>query len=91
LWENVGENFVSKIVRPISRSKIASIFSLLPYPEISSQRQYIEQALKNELNTHFSEKGLFCEGILLSEVRPVSANNPAPVSPNPSLNSADST
>ena len=27
LWESIGENFVSKVVRPISRSKIASVGS----------------------------------------------------------------
>jgi regulator of protease activity HflC (stomatin/prohibitin superfamily) len=82
LWENVGEDFVSKIVRPVSRSKISNIFSLLSAADISSQRAQIENALKNELNTHFSQKGLLCEGVLLSEVRVVSSeqNHTHPIS-----------
>jgi len=69
LWENVGENFVSKIVRPVSRSKISNTFLGLSLDEIKHQRQQIENMLRNELNTHFSNMSLICEGVLLSEIR----------------------
>lgn len=68
LWENVGENFVSKIVRPVSRSKISNIFLSYTYEQIITQRQQIEHQLKHELNTHFADKGLLCENVLLSEI-----------------------
>lgn len=69
LWENIGENFVSKVVRPISRSRMASIFSQFTSNEIKSQRTKIEAILKEELSREFKDKGLNCEGVLLSEVR----------------------
>lgn len=69
LWENVGENFVSKIVRPVSRSKMANIFLSLTLEEVRTQRQQVENMLRNELNTNFADKGLICENVLLSEVR----------------------
>jgi regulator of protease activity HflC (stomatin/prohibitin superfamily) len=31
LWENIGDNFVSKVVRPIARSRIANQISGLEY------------------------------------------------------------
>ena len=69
LWENIGENFVSKVVRPISRSRISAVFANLDIDQIKSARTQIEDHLKQELNHHFQEKGLNCEGVLLSEVK----------------------
>lgn len=69
LWENIGENFVSKVVRPISRSRIAAVFANLTLQQIKSSRTQIEDLLKQELNKHFNEKGLICEGAPLSEVK----------------------
>lgn len=69
LWENVGENFVSKLVRPIARSRIASAFSAYKLSEVTANRTQIEQNLKDELNQNFADKGLICEGFLLSEVK----------------------
>lgn len=83
LWENVGEDFVSKIVRPISRSKISNAFLNLNYEDILSQRPHLENNIKTELNTHFSQKGLLCESFLLTEVRLLKGDyhQPAPESP----------
>jgi len=69
LWENIGENFVSKMVRPISRSKISSIFATLTLDQIKSNRPLIENKVKEELGTAFVDRGLNCEGFLLSEIR----------------------
>jgi len=69
LWENIGENFVSKVVRPISRSRISAAFANLDIHQIKSARTQIEALLQEELNRNFQEKGLFCEGVLLSEVK----------------------
>jgi len=92
LWENIGENFVSKVIRPVSRSRIANLFSELSLNQIKSGRSNLENQLKEALNHEFNEKGLQCEGVLLSEVRPVSGVNntplPAPVEnqPNGTIN-----
>jgi len=69
LWENLGENVVSKVVRPFSRSRISSAFSELTLEQIKHNRSAVEQSIKEELNTHFENRGLNCEGFLLSEVK----------------------
>lgn len=69
LWENIGENFVSKMVRPIARSRISALLSQKTIREISTDRNGIEQTIQHELSQRFSNKGLNCEGFLLSEVR----------------------
>jgi len=69
LWENLGENVVSKVVRPFSRSKIASLFSELTLEQIKQHRGEVENLVKQELNTYFVDRGLDCEGFLLSSVR----------------------
>lgn len=71
LWENIGENFVSKVVRPVSRSKIGSVCSTLTLDQIHNERPLIEKQLKEELNVLFQDKGLLCEGVLLSEIKTV--------------------
>lgn len=68
LWENIGEHFVSKVIRPFSRSKISSIFTTLDAELIKSSRSQLETTLKSELNSEFQDRGLICEGVLLSEV-----------------------
>lgn len=69
LWENIGDHFVSKVVRPYSRSRITSIFGQYTAKDISLNRTEIENSLKNELNQLFDDKGLIVENILLSDVR----------------------
>jgi regulator of protease activity HflC (stomatin/prohibitin superfamily) len=69
LWENIGENVVSKVVRPFSRSSIARIFSELTLDEIKSHRNQVENMIKDELVQYFKDRGLECEGFLLSQVK----------------------
>jgi regulator of protease activity HflC (stomatin/prohibitin superfamily) len=69
LWENIGDDFVSKVVRPFSRSRIANIFSQYKLSEIHGHRQAIEATLKEELNQLFEDKGLVVEGVLLSQIK----------------------
>ncbi len=69
IWENIGENFVSKVVRPVSRSVVAGVFSQVALKQLTAYRSPIEKKIKGELNDSFAEKGLVCEGFLLSEVK----------------------
>lgn len=71
LWENIGDNFVSKVVRPYSRSRISSTFSLYSASDIASHRTDMEKFLKDELNKLFVDKGIIVENILFSEVKVV--------------------
>ncbi len=73
LWENIGEDVVSKVVRPFARSRISSVFSEFSIDEIKHQRNTIEEAVKIDLNKCFEDKGLNCEGFLLSEVKLIKA------------------
>lgn len=73
LWENLGENVVSKVVRPFSRSKIVSVFSELTLDEIKQNRAQVEELIRKELNQYFLDRGLDCQGFLLSSVRAVSS------------------
>lgn len=68
LWENIGENFVSKVVRPFSRSKISAVFTQVDASDVKNSRADLEAKLKTELNSEFQNRGLICEGVLLSEV-----------------------
>lgn len=69
MWENLGENVVSKVVRPISRSRIASVFADLTLDQIKQNRSKVEALVQDELNQYFSSRGLNCEGFLLSTIR----------------------
>lgn len=73
LWENLGENVVSKVVRPFSRSKVAALFSDLSLDQIKQHRNHIENIIKEELNKYFHDRGLDCEGFLLSSVKLIKA------------------
>ena len=53
LWENLGENVVSKVVRPFSRSRISSVFSSFTVDEIAKNRKQIEDILRAELTASF--------------------------------------
>ena len=68
IWENIGENVVSKVVRPFSRSRISSVISDYTLDEIKNNRNQIEAIIRDDLNKHFKDRGLNCEGFLLSEV-----------------------
>ncbi len=69
LWENIGENVVSKVVRPFSRSRVSSVLSELTYDQIKQHRGEVEQLIKDDLNLQFKDRGLNCEGFLLGEIR----------------------
>lgn len=69
LWENVGEDFISKIVRPVSRSRIRTALSEFTFQQLNtSERHNAERRIKELLETEFHPKGLLVEGVLLSEI-----------------------
>lgn len=79
LWENIGENVVSKVVRPFSRSTIGRIFSTLTLAQISQNRSQVEAMVRDELARYFEDRGLECEGFLLSQVKAIGAGGRAEV------------
>lgn len=84
LWENIGESVVSKVVRPFSRSSIARIFSDLELNQIIHNRNQVEAIVQQELQKHFRDRGLECEGFLLSQVKVMRDGRAAEVVVNPS-------
>jgi regulator of protease activity HflC (stomatin/prohibitin superfamily) len=79
LWENIGDNFISKVVRPYSRSRISSGFSQYDADEIGAQRSKIESSLKDELNKLFEDKGLLIESVLFSDIKIIDSGSKNPV------------
>jgi regulator of protease activity HflC (stomatin/prohibitin superfamily) len=69
IWENIGENFVSKVIRPVSRSRIRSVISEVTAAQLTAYQTEVEKKVKEELNSIFDDKGLVCEGFLLSEIK----------------------
>ena len=69
LWDNIGEGFVSKMVRPVSRSRIRSVLAEVTFEQITKFRLQVEEKIKKELNDFFLPKGLVAEGVLLSEIK----------------------
>jgi regulator of protease activity HflC (stomatin/prohibitin superfamily) len=69
LWEKIGDDFVSKIVRPVSRSRIRSVMSEISLDQLTSYRTQVEEKVKNELNKVLSTSGIICDGFLLSEIK----------------------
>lgn len=69
LWENIGEKFISKILRPISRSVIRSIISNFNSNEVvTANRPEVEKQIQKALEDELHSKGLIVEKVLLSEV-----------------------
>lgn len=69
IWQNIGEDFVEKIIRPTIRSRLRMIASLYSAQDIVSlQRNQIEVAIKNELDRIFFPRGIRVENVLLSEI-----------------------
>jgi len=69
LWENIGEDMVSKVVRPFSRSRISAVFSELTLDQIKQNRSEVEKIAKEDLNHYFKDRGIDCEGFLLGTVK----------------------
>ncbi len=69
IWQNIGEDFVAKIIRPTIRSRMRMISSRYNYVEmISTKRDYMEMDLHNELARIFYPRGIKIENVLLSEI-----------------------
>ena len=68
LWENIGDDYVKKIIRPITRSRIRMIISTYTNLEICSKQDEIEIAIERELEPIFQKKSLILEDVLLSNI-----------------------
>ncbi len=72
IWQNIGEEFVEKIIRPTVRSRFRLITSKNTLQEIvSTKRDEVEDQLKEELERIFYPRGILVENVLLSEIKPI--------------------
>jgi regulator of protease activity HflC (stomatin/prohibitin superfamily) len=72
IWQNIGENFVSKVVRPVTRSRIRKVITNHTLAmALSTDRSAIEEEIKNELRESLSGHGLNVENFYLSSLTPI--------------------
>ncbi len=70
IWQQIGEDFVAKIVRPTIQSRMRMIASRYQRQEVvSTKRDVVEVDAKNELARIFYPRGIIVENVLLSEVK----------------------
>lgn len=69
LWQNIGEDYVQKIIKPISRSQIRMAISQYTAIDIYSvKRADAVKKMTEEIKPMFAEKGIILEEILLRKV-----------------------
>lgn len=72
IWQNIGENFVSKVVRPVTRSRIRKVLTNHTLEKaLSTNRSQIEEEIKEELRESLSSHGLDVENFYLSSLTPI--------------------
>ena len=72
IWQNIGENFVSKVVRPVTRSRIRKVLTKHNLDKsLSTERSLIEDEIKEELRDSLSGHGLEVENFYLSSLTPM--------------------
>ncbi|HNY04245.1 MAG TPA: SPFH domain-containing protein [Candidatus Woesebacteria bacterium] len=74
IWQNIGENFVSKVVRPVTRSRIRKVLTNHTLVKsLSTDRSLIEDEVKQELRDSLTQHGLYVENFYLSSLTPIDA------------------
>lgn len=72
IWQNIGENFVSKVVRPVTRSRIRKVLTNHTLTKaLSTNRSVIEDEVKEELRESLSSHGLHVDNFYLSSLTPL--------------------
>lgn len=72
IWQNIGENFVSKVVRPVTRSRIRKVITNYNLETaLSSSRNEIEEEIRKELKESLSPHGLMVDNFYLSSLTPI--------------------
>lgn len=72
IWQNIGENFVSKVVRPVTRSRIRKVLTNHTLVNsLSTDRSMIEEEVKQELRDSLASHGLHVDNFYLSSLTPI--------------------
>lgn len=77
IWQNIGENFVSKIIRPVTRSRIRKVLTNHTLIKaLSTDRSIIEDEVKQELIESLAPHGLHVDNFYLSSLTPIDGIQP---------------
>lgn len=69
LWQNIGDNYIEKIVRPTIRSRVRTVVASYSMEDLfSNRRAEIEQGIQHELVSSLSPKGIVVVDVLLGQV-----------------------
>jgi len=69
IWQNIGEEFVEKIVRPTIRSRFRMITTKFSLNEIMiGRRDEVEIEAQKELEQVFFPRGILVENVLFSNI-----------------------
>ncbi len=72
IWQNIGENFVSKVVRPVTRSRIRKVLTNHSLSQaLSTNRSMIEDEIRSELKESLEGHGLQVDNFYLSSLTPI--------------------
>ncbi len=72
IWQNIGENFISKVVRPVTRSRIRKVLTNHTLMmALSTNRSLIEDEVARELRESLAGHGLDVENFYLSSLTPI--------------------
>lgn len=69
LWQNIGDNYIEKVVRPTLRSRVRNVATDYDAQDFfSNHRAEIEQRVQHELVTSLAPKGIIIVDVLLGQV-----------------------
>ncbi len=69
IWQNIGEKFLEKIIRPTIQSRMRMIGAKYEFQEITTtKRAEFEISSRQELERILYPRGIFVENVLLKEV-----------------------
>jgi len=71
IWKNIGtqEQIISKIVRPIIRTKVRDIVALYHKDVVNNQRVKIAKEIEESIRTSVQPKGIIVENLLLRDIK----------------------
>ena len=76
-WQDVGEDFISKVVRPVIRNKIRkALADHILTKALSTDRNVIEDEIKRDLRDSLAQNGLLIDNVYLSSLTPVEVTQP---------------
>jgi len=70
MWEHIGDNFMEKIIRPITRSRVRMVISNYSMIDVLSHHSELEGIIKQELYPVLLDKAIIVENVLISHISP---------------------